>query len=1094
MSCMSCVNNIQDHISKLPGILSIKVDLKENQGTIIYDPSKFTGETVATAIDDMGFECKLKTDAEAPKDGLNVPKSDDFTIIDLETGKKTPSPPAKTPEPDPEAIVIRSGTPDYKKCSLSVDGMTCASCVANIERKIAEKPGVQSIVVSLMFLKADVTYDAAMTTAEEVSGAITNLGYPSTVLDDAVNGDTKICLTIGGMSTDNCARRIEGHVMKMKGIDSCEVNLATGSALVEYVPASVGARDIIEVIEKLGYTAELASNEDRLKKLSHTSDIIKWRSAFLISLIFGIPVMATMIYFHWILHTPMHPERQSPIFVPALSIDNFILLLLATPVQFFGGRNFYIQSWKALKHGTANMDVLVVLATTIAYLYSVTILVIAIILGWPSSPMTFFDVPPMLLVFIALGRWLEYKAKGKTSEALSKLMSMQAKEARLITRDADGNILTERGIEIELVQRGDLIKILSGEKIAVDGIVIEGKSSADESFITGESMPVMKKPGLPVIGGSINQSGMLIVEATHVGADSTLAQIVRLVEEAQTSKAPLQQYADKVAGYFVPAVVLISSITLIVWLCIGIWGKTEKFHEERSSWEYTIRTAFEYAITVLAIACPCSLGLATPTAIMVGTGVGARNGILIKGGEPLEITQKIKTIVFDKTGTITEGRPRVVKIYATLPQPILSFKSVVAIAGSVESNSEHPIGSAIVSFSKELLGNTQWATVSNFVVSAGSGVSGTVSNLSSILSTSVVSNLNNLHLIDASELRSGTLKLESNEVEFSPIFDESVRSLEAFDVNNLNVVIGTEKFLTQSGVNIHSTVHNVLSMDRNSGNISILVAINGHVAAVVSIADQVKPEALLAVYTLRKMGMHVVLLTGDNAKTAEATAKKVGISEVFAEVLPNQKKDKIKQLQTFGAKVAMVGDGVNDSPALAQADVGIAIAKGSDVAIESAGVVLVKNNLLDVVGAVLLSKSTVNRIRINLFFAMVYNSIGIPIAAGVFQPLGFSLQPWMAAAAMAMSSVSVVSSSLFLKNFRKPTTRQLKTSEFKHFRHHLGESEVTVYKGIDIDAKSPTKNVAFVGGGVTKYFAPRKVTSKRIYSLEDSERESILSV
>uniref|UniRef100_A0A914YT71 P-type Cu(+) transporter n=1 Tax=Panagrolaimus superbus TaxID=310955 RepID=A0A914YT71_9BILA len=1085
MTCMSCVKNIESNVGSQKGIDSIKVLLKEKKGTIVFDSSLWSGNKVAEAIDDMGFDCKLDNEEDIIEDDGYVPvKQDDFIVIfpENENSINTAASPPSTSE-------------STKKCAFSVEGMTCASCVAHIERHISHIQGIKSIVVSLMFHKAEVMFDENQISPSEIRDAIDDLGYPTQILEENTNSDSKISLTIGGMTNQNCTRRIESHVMALRGIESCTVSLPTSTAIVEFVPAGVGPRDIIDLIQSLGYTAELATHEDRLKGLSHEKDILKWRTSFLISLIFGIPVMGIMIYFHWIMHTHSHPGNQSKVFVPALSVDNLILFCLATPVQFFGGRHFYIQSWKALSHGTANMDVLVVLATSIAYIYSATILFTAIILGWNKSPMTFFDVPPMLLVFISLGRWLEFKAKGKTSEALSKLMSMQAKEARLITRDSEGNILSERGIDIELVQRNDLIKVLSGEKIAVDGIVIEGKSAADESFITGESMPVIKKPGDPVIGGSVNQSGMIIVKATHVGAYSTLSQIVRLVEEAQTSKAPIQHHADRLAGYFVPFVVGISSITLIVWLFIGIYGKESSLHKnERNFWEETIRTAFEYAITVLAIACPCSLGLATPTAIMVGTGVGARNGILIKGGEPLEISQKIKTVVFDKTGTITEGHPRVIKVYATLPQTVLSFKSVCAIAGSVESNSEHPIGSSIVNFAKDLLGNTQWSAVSQFVVSAGSGVSGIVTNLSTVLSTSLVSNLSNMALIDGTELKQGILKLENHQVELSPLIDDSAKAIgENWNrASEYKVVIGNEIFLVNNGVFIPSTVTNILSMERQSGNIAILIGINGRVASVVTIADQVKPEAMLAVYSLHKMGKHVVLLTGDNAKTAEATAKKVGIREVFAEVLPNQKKDKIKQLQAFGNKVAMVGDGVNDSPALAQADVGIAIANGSDVAIESAGIVLVKNNLLDVVGAILLSKATVRRIRYNLFFALVYNTVGIPVAAGVFKTFGIVLPPWMAAAAMAMSSVSVVSSSLFLKNFKKPTSKSLRTPDFKLFRRKIAETEVHVYKGLDVDAAGH-RDISSPNRFTGVKFTASKNGKKRLFSLDEDERQEILS-
>ncbi|KAL7073730.1 hypothetical protein ACQ4LE_007455 [Meloidogyne hapla] len=959
---------------------------------------------------------------------------------------------------------------NLKKCTLSVEGMTCSSCVVTIEKAIKQIKGIHSITVVLMFMKAHVIYDSSLINASKIAQEIDDLGFECQVLSDSANINETVHLLIGGMTCSACAHRIESHVMAMRGVESCTVSLETTIAIIEYCTAQIGLRDIVDRIQSLGYSAELATHDDRLKRLGHSDDIAKWKASFFISLIFGVPVMALMIYFHWFLQTPMHPERQVPVFVKALSMDNLILFVLSTPVQFFGGYNFYSHCWRALSHKTANMDLLVALATSIAYIYSVFIILMGIILNWPSSPMTFFDVPPMLLVFISLGRWLEYKAKGKTSEALSKLMSMQAKIAILVTIDEKtGQIITERGIETEFVQRDDLIKVMPGEKIPVDGIVFEGKSSADESFITGESMPVVKKPGSPVIGGSINQSTPLIIKATHVGKDSTLAQIVRLVEEAQSSKAPIQQMADKIAGYFVPIVVLFSIITFIVWLFVGL-NNTNISHNHGHSvkntsinsnnlsitdWESILRISFNYAITVLAIACPCSLGLATPTAIMVGTGVGAINGILLKGGEPLEQAHKIKTVVFDKTGTLTEGKPRIVRLYSILARTNLSLRRLVLLMGTAESNSEHPLGTAIVAFAKNLLKNEHWATVLNFRAVAGSGIFCEVSSLTNV-EAAIISQPSEdndewprVRLTGLSSSDSTSDDVKKN-VEFLTINQNKILSISE-DWNSLEqytVVIGTESWMSENNIQIDNSISECLANERQLGNISVLCAINGRIAAVISIVDEVKKEAALVVWALQKMGMHVVLLTGDNAKTAEATARKIGIHEVFAEVLPNQKKDKIQQFQVDDNIVAMVGDGVNDSPALAAANVGIAISHGSDVAIESAGIVLVKNNLIDVVGAILLSKKVVRRIRINLFFAFIYNSIGIPLAAGAFSHWGFYIQPWMAAAAMALSSVSVVSSSLMLHNFKKPTERSLSNAEFKRYKKKLPSQEnVNVYKG-----------------------------------------------
>lgn len=1050
MTCHACVNNIQDTVGPKDGIHKIVVSLEQKQGTIDYNPEKWNGESVAETIDDMGFECKLITDQEF---------SEPATIeITKPSPIKTKSP-SKRGDPLDGKVELQLNGVKYskanssehvEKCTFAVEGMTCASCVQYIERNVAKIEGVHSVVVALIAAKAEVIYDNRLTSADAIGEHMTEeLGYKATLLDSmgANSNYNKIQLIIGKLSTENDATRIESHVLSKAGVDSCNVSIATSMALVEFSPQIVGPRDIINVIESLGFTADLATRDDQIKRLDHSEDVEKWRNTFLISLVCGVPVMIIMIIFHWILHTPMHPEKQTPIFTPALSLDNFLLLILCTPVQIFGGRYFYAASWKAIKHGNANMDVLIVLATTISYTYSIVVLLLAIVFKWPSSPMTFFDVPPMLIVFIALGRMLEHKAKGKTSEALSKLMSLQAKEATLVTMDSEGRLTSEKGINIELVQRDDLIKVVPGAKVPVDGVVINGKSSADESFITGESMPVVKKPGSTVIGGSVNQKGVLIVKATHVGNDSTLSQIVRLVEEAQTNRAPIQQLADKIAGYFVPFVIGLSLLTLGVWIAIEYNLERNAHLPPGLRFEEALKIAFEAAITVLAIACPCSLGLATPTAVMVGTGVGAANGILIKGGEPLETVHKVTTIVFDKTGTITEGRPRVVQIASFVNSSSMSLKLITFLSGATEALSEHPIGNAIAAFAKQLLNEPTWPNTSRFHVSAGHGVTCRIDSIRQSFSSLVLTGTSSTP--DIPRLPDGqTMTIPGTEV---TLFQVSNKDVSQPNPDTANIVIGTERMMERHGIPVSDVVKMTLSEEQRKGHISVICAINAEVVSVISIADQVKKEASLAIYTLREMGLRVVLLTGDNSKTAESTAKQVGIDEVYAEVLPNQKQQKIKQLKGYGSKVAMVGDGVNDSPALAEADVGIAIAAGSDVAIESAGIVLVRNDLVDVVGAIKLSKMTTRRIRLNFLFAIFYNAIGIPIAAGVFRPFGFMLQPWMAAAAMALSSVSVVSSSLLLKNFRKPTLANLYTTNFKRHQKFLesGSFQVQVHRGLD---------------------------------------------
>ena len=691
-----------------------------------------------------------------------------------------------------------------------------------------------------------------------------------------------------------------------------------------------------------------------------------------------------------------------------------------------------------MKHGTTNMDVLIVLATTISYLYSCAVVIASMAMQESTSPMTFFDVPPMLLVFVSLGRWLEHIAKAKTSDALAKLISLKATEAVLVSLGEAGQVISEQNINVDLVQRGDILKVVPGAKVPVDGIVMSGESTCDESLITGESMPVRKAAESPVIGGSINQNGVLLVRATHVGEDTALCQIVKLVEEAQTSKAPIQQLADKIAGYFVPVVVGCSSLTLIIWVIIGYSNNQALpvsmmermgFNEEEITWQF----AFRMALTVLAIACPCSLGLATPTAVMVGTGVGASNGILIKGAEPLENAHKVSAVVFDKTGTITHGEPSVARVCVleeSFTSLTRSLATLLAVVSTAENSSEHPLATAVVRFSKRMLGQDQvTGRCDEFQAVPGCGLKARVSCVGPMVEAGLSSDLlsrysswreksggHDLELqvagagIDCSAVRKGQfLPMTGGDTlidlnsggsgggENNP--EAGVESGEA----SYNVLVGNREWMKRNAVELTASVETKMIREEEAGRTAVLVAVEGRLMLVMGVADTVKSEASLTVYSLKKAGLEVILLTGDNKKTAAAIARQAGISRVYAEVLPSHKVAKIRQLQERGHKVAMVGDGVNDSPALAQADIGIAIGSGTDVAVEAADVVLIRNDLLDVVACLDLSKKTVRRIWCNFMFASVYNLVGIPIAAGVFSPWDFKLQPWMGSAAMALS-------------------------------------------------------------------------------------------
>uniref|UniRef100_A0A8C2X3Y0 P-type Cu(+) transporter n=1 Tax=Cyclopterus lumpus TaxID=8103 RepID=A0A8C2X3Y0_CYCLU len=1055
MTCNSCVQAIEGMISQRKGVISAHVSLSDHKGTFDYDPLLTTSEELREAVEDMGF------DAFLPGKIVCVV----FEIAIFSQREMTKSVLTYLSFLSKSLKTLQGHDKDTNsKCYIQIGGMTCASCVANIERNLKNESGIYSVLVALMASKAEVRYNPELIDPVKIAECVKELGFTASVMENYEGSDGNLELVVRGMTCASCVHKIESSLMKEKGIIYASVALATNKAHIKHDSEIIGPRDVIKLIENLGFEASLVKRDRTASHLDHSKEIRQWRKSFLVSLFFCVPVMGMMTYMiimdhqmnvshqhnatvedrnHY--HAAMFLERQ---LLPGLSIMNLLSFLFCVPVQFIGGRYFYIQAYKAVKHRSANMDVLIVLATSIAFTYSLVVLIVAMVEMAKVNPITFFDTPPMLFVFISLGRWLEQIAKSKTSEALSKLMSLQATEATVVTLGSDKSLISEEQVDVELVQRGDVVKVVPGGKFPVDGRVIEGHSMADESLITGEAMPVTKKIGSIVIAGSINQNGSLLVSATHVGTDTTLSQIVKLVEEAQTSKAPIQQYADKISGYFVPFIVGISGLTLIVWIVIGFldFSLVQKYFpgydKSISKAEAVIRFAFQASITVLCIACPCSLGLATPTAVMVGTGVGAQNGILIKGGEPLEMAHKVQTVVFDKTGTITYGAPKVIQVKIVVEGNKMPRSRLLAIVGTAENNSEHPLGAAITKYCKQELSTESLGACTDFQAVPGCGIRCQVSNTETLLkqsdSDSEDNNQCNNVLVQISDTRMFT---SSHPLIMDP------QPLSLVQTANYVVLIGNREWMKRNCLQVRPDIDEAMMEHERRGRTAVLVAVDDLLCAMIAIADTVKPEAELAVHTLISMGLEVVLMTGDNSKTARAIAAQVGIRKVFAEVLPSHKVAKVEQLQQAGKRVAMVGDGVNDSPALAMADVGIAIGTGTDVAIEAADVVLIRNDLLDVVASIDLSKKTVQRIRINFVFALIYNLVGIPIAAGVFLPIGLVLQPWMGSAAMALSSVSVVLSSLLLKCYTKPSAEKLE-ARLGNGRRQGSLSDVSVHIGM----------------------------------------------
>ncbi|MBV7274274.1 copper-translocating P-type ATPase [Clostridiaceae bacterium UIB06] len=811
--------------------------------------------------------------------------------------------------------------------TLKIEGMTCAACAKAVERASKKLDGVTEASVNFATEKLNVNYDEAKIAFTDIQAAIERAGYKA-----IVETVTKT-LKIEGMTCAACAKAVEKASKKLDGVTEANVNFATEKLTVNYESAKIRVSDIKKAIEKAGYKAleeEVKIDEDKNKKEQEIKNL--W-NRFIISAVFGVPLliiaMGPMIleWFNYMLPPVIDPMMHQKGYA-------IIQLILVTPI-IVAGKKYFTVGFKTLFKGSPNMDSLIAIGSSAAVLYS--IFSVVQILSGNYGYHLYFESAGVILTLITLGKYLESVAKGKTSEAIKKLMGLAPKTAVVIRNNK------EEELPIDEVEVDDVVVVKPGEKFPVDGEVVEGVTSVDESMLTGESIPVEKNVGDKVIGASINKNGSIRYKATRVGKDTALAQIVRLVEEAQGSKAPIAKLADVISGYFVPIVIALALISSLGWF---MYGKSGVF-------------SLTIFISVLVIACPCSLGLATPTAIMVGTGKGAEYGVLIKSGTALETAHRIQTIVFDKTGTITEGKPKVTDIVTTGD---IKEEYLLQLAASAEKGSEHPLGEAIVKGAEDR-----------------------------------------------------GLELKKLEL-FKAIPGHGIEVM----IDNKKILLGNRKLIVESNISLEN-LEDKSNRLAAEGKTPMYVALENKLIGIVAVADTVKENSRRAIEKLHSMGIEVAMITGDNRKTADAIAKQVGIDRVLAEVLPQDKAKEVKKLQAENKKVAMVGDGINDAPALAQADVGIAIGSGTDVAMESADIVLMKSDLKDVVTAIDLSKKTITNIKQNLFWAFGYNTLGIPVAMGVLYMLGGPLlNPMIAALAMSLSSVSVLTNALRLRGF-KPT-------------------------------------------------------------------------
>ncbi|XP_028807173.1 probable copper-transporting ATPase HMA5 [Neltuma alba] len=916
MTCAACAGSVEKAVKRLPGIRDAVVDVLNDKALVRYFPAMVTEERIKEAIEDAGFEAKS---------------------IEEESKEK------------PSQI-----------CRIHINGMTCTSCSSTVESVLQAILGVQKAQVALATEEAQVRYDPKIVTYNHLKEAIEDAGFEAILISTGEH-ISKIALKIEGLKTDQPLRAIEKSIQSLLGVENIDINEEMKKVSISYKPYMTGPRTFIEVIESLGsggFKAMIYPDGEG-RETNKEEEIKRYFKLFIWSLAFSIPIFLTSMI---LMHVPGIQRVLYMKVVNNLTIGLLIRWEFSTPVQFFIGRRFYIGAYKSVLNGSVNMDVLIALGTNAAYFYSVYVTVRAA-LSRDFMGSDFFETSSMLISFILLGKYLEVLAKGKTSQAIAKLMELTPDTAILLTLNDEGNVTSEQQIDSRLIQKDDVIKIVPGAKVASDGFVIWGQSHINESMITGEAKPVAKRKGDMVIGGTVNDNGVLHVKVTRVGSECALRQIVQLVESAQMAKAPVQKLADRISKYFVPLVIMLSLATWVSWLVAG------QLHAYPKSWIPSSMNNFELAlqfgISVMVIACPCALGLATPTAVMVGTGVGATQGVLIKGGQALEKAHKVSCIVFDKTGTLTIGKP-VVSTTELFKKITLQdfYKFVVAI----EVNSEHPIAKAIVKHAEKAIKdyeNLDWPEVRDFLSISGHGVKAIV--------------------------------------------------------RDKEIIVGNKKLMQDHNIVIPVKAEETLAKAEMLAQTGILVSIGREIAGVLAISDALKPSAKEVISILNSMKIKSVLATGDNWGTANSIARQVGIETVIAEAQPEVKANRVKDLQTSGYTVTMVGDGINDSPALVAADVGMAIGAGTDIAIEAADIVLMKSNLEDIIIAIDLAKKTFSRIRLNYIWALGYNLLAIPIAAGILYPsTKFRLPPWIAGAAMAASSVSVVCSSLLLKNYKRP--------------------------------------------------------------------------
>ena len=1000
MTCGACTSAVEGGFKNVPGIKSMSVSLLSERAVVEHDSSMVTPEAIAEIIEDRGFGAEV-----------------------LETQSLPP-----TSNPRARHQTSNHSQVDLTTTKVAIEGMTCGACTSAVEGGFKDVEGLVQFNISLLAERAVVVHDPTKLSPKQIAEIVEDRGFDAKILSsqrgsaEQSTATRNVHLKVFGLPTASAATALEDALRLLPGVSSAMVNLATSRVNVTHNPSLTGLRTLVEAIEKTGYDALLADADDnnaQLESLAKTREIQEWRRAFWYSFYFAVPVFLISMFLPMII--PRLDFGSFLLWIPGLYLGDLICLILTIPVQFGIGRRFYISSYKSLKHGSPTMDVLVTLGTSAAFFFSVAAMLVSILIPPHTRPSTVFETSSMLITFITLGRYLENRAKGQTSKALSRLMSLAPSMATIyadpiaaekaaedwdaavpsgiaekkgpIPHDQSSNAAEEKIIPTEFIEVGDIVVLRPGGQVPADGTVARGQSYFDESMVTGEAVEILKRPGSDLLAGTVNGAGRIDFRVTRAGRDTQLSQIVKLVQEAQTSRAPIQRMADIVAGYFVPTILALGLLTFISWMVLShVLPPSECpeiFLKPESGGKFMV--CLKLCISVIVFACPCALGLSTPTAVMVGTGVGAEQGILVKGGAALEIATKVTHVVFDKTGTLTMGKMSVpeVQIEPIWEANVWRRKLWWSLIGLAEMGSEHPIGRAILDAAKmELnIGSEGMidGSVGDFEATVGKGICASVEP-----ATSIIPKRYKVHVGNSSYLNSQGITLSADAVATSSTIS---------DTGNSKVP--------------------------PSGTTQIYVAIDNAYAGVLSLSDTVKPSAAATITALNRMNITSSLVTGDQYSTAAAVAARVGIPEVnvHAGVSPDQKQNIIKQIQEQGTTVAMVGDGINDSPALATANIGVALSSGTDVAMEAADIVLMRpEDMLSVAVSLSLSRTIFNRIKLNLMWACLYNLVGLPFAMGfgLVLPGHIMMPPMAAGAAMAASSVSVVGSSLLLKFWKRP--------------------------------------------------------------------------